>query len=853
MAGLLGAIIESGALPIDRAEILPYLTEADGKFISSEGPTWDFKESWPFSYSDSYFHGLCRLVCAFANTNGGLIIFGVADRNRKGGTNRILPNLDRFMQSFRQLTGQSFLHDFRRYSDEDVGSFEVLLVSPLPPNSMPLRFLTDGRHYPAGTIWVRQGHEVVAAAPRHIAQLYCRSAGDVDGINPEIDGSLPPSPATMRKFVGRMSTIDKIFGWLKQSDQPRTFLFGKGGSGKSTIAFQVAKVLRESGSGFMIEGDTPLEIVMFLSAKERELNTDTLSQKQFSYNDFKDERSLYEAIIIEGGSQLDSLDALSLEQLKIEVREVFNRISSFIVIDDIDTLTTKGLEAGFEFLIGALYKSKKKSKVLYTLRNAPAQALSNSIDVPGLEIGEEYSSFVKLASEQFKVDEPNPSVRDGELETVSERRPLVVESVIALRRRVDSYARAIELFKRSGGDDVRRYVFRREWDAIKPLSRGRELLAVLALYKAKISYDDLVALMYDNAAIIPDALDEVQEMFVQVERAGDTTLYRLNELTRSFVIEAAKELDRYGALKARVQKFVTNIYADSPELNALLRRTDRLIAAGRMNNDETFFKQAWQGLMVAKSVDAIGEDPRFMAACGYAALQLMPPNLTEAREYFQNSFSMRHGPEISYVREWFIAEQRHDMADVYTGKIVELVNQAREYDDSVRLEFSSRRAVTLYNLAKNGFHSEPQRSLDRLIEAMKMHARGYGATYNLDTKQSALFQKNFTNTTFLLKNYLTHAGKIDEIIRVIIDMTKEVGIKLDPLLEPVREICLAYLEQPPREAARSAGRLQHFSKTLAGSKCWIDIAVKNQCEKYCNEAVGELNKRQRELKRLNKS
>jgi energy-coupling factor transporter ATP-binding protein EcfA2 len=846
MAGTLGAIIEEGILPQNVEVILPFLTEADGLFISSEGPNWDFKESWPHSYSDSYFHGLCRLVCAFSNTSGGLIVFGVNDATRRGGKNRVQPNLDRFLQAFHQITGEMIRVDFRRYSSEEVDAFEVLLIPPLEQNRLPLRFLSDGRYYPAQTIWVRQGHEVVAASPRHIAQLYCRSAPDAHNGFAEIEGSLPPSPATMRTFVGRMATIDRIFSWLKLSDQPRTFLFGKGGSGKSTIAFQVAKVLRESGSGFLIEGDSPLETVMFLTAKERELNTDTLTEKGFSYNDFKDERSLYEAIITEGGSSFDSLDDMNLSDLRREVSDLFNRTSCFIVIDDIDTLTTKGLEAGFEFLIGALYKSKKKSKVLYTLRNAPSQAISNSIDVPGLASGTEYNEFVKLAADQFRVPPPEAACRNGELELISERRPLVIESVIALRRRVDSYERAIELFKQGGGDDVRRYVFRREWGAIRPSSRGRELLAVLALYKGKIAYDDLVALMYDNAAILPEALAEIQEMFVQVERSGESSSYSLNDLTRAFVMDAAKELDRYNALKARVQKFVTNIYAESPKLNSLLRKVDNLINSARWNKDSLLAKQAWQVLVEDKQDDSIREDPRYMAMCGYCALHLDPPNIADAREFFQNSFAMRHNPDAAYVREWFLFEQRNDMADFYTGKIFDLVGRAKGYDASTRLEFQSRRAVTLYNLARDGFYAEPERALSRLVEAMKLHADGYRNTFDQDTKQAALFERNFKNTTFLLKNRLLQAGRLDDVIKIIVDLLKEKGTKLDPLLEPVREITIAYLDMKgAKEVARAVGRLQYFGKTLSESDCWIDSAVKDQCVRYCREAQEELSRRQR--------
>lgn len=843
-------VIERGALPETPEAILPYLTEADGSFVLREGPLWDFKESWPHSYSDSYFHGLCRLVCAFANTNGGLIEFGVSDKSRVTVKNQIVPNIDRFAQAFQQLTGAHFVADFRQYESTVSGRFSVMLVPPLGGSELPLRFRAVSKHYTSGTIWVRQGHEVVAASPKHIAQLYCRDRRSNQELADEIDGTLPPSPATIRQFVGRMATVDQIFEWLKTSDQPRNFLHGKGGSGKSTIAFQIAKVLRESGSGFLIEGTDPLETVMFLTGKERELDAGTQTQRGVTYTDFKDERSLYEAILTEGSSDYDSLDNLTLVELKAGISSLFNVKSCFIVVDDIDTLTTKGLEAGFEFLIGALYKAKRRSRLLYTLRNAPSQALSNSIDVPGLNDAE-YLQFVELACSQFGVEPPGSKCRDEELSSVSERRPLVIESVVALRRRVDTYERAIELFKSSGGDDVRRYVFRREWDSIKPSSRGRELLALLAFYKAKIEYVDIVALMYDNAAIVPDALAEVQEMFVQVEREGETSLYRLNELTRSFVLDACKELDNYSALKARVSKFVTNIYADSPELSRTLRRVEQLLSASSRNSDPQAGQAAWSVLIQAKDNELIREDPRFMAACGFAALHLRPINIADAREYFQNSFAMRHGPDVQYIRAWFLAEQVLDGADHYTGVIYQLVDQAREYDDAIRLEFMSRRAAALYNIAKGGFWSDPEKSVTRLLEAIKLHARGYRMTASDNTKQAHTFQRNFTNSTFLLKNYLIKAGKFDDLVTHIVELAKLPGARLDPLLEPVREVAAAAVSfSTPVQAARVAGRMLHLGQTLRSADCWLDKAVRDQCAAYCFEAAGFLNKKRATTMRI---
>ena len=126
-------IISRGELPFDSAPLIAQLTEPSGKFITQEGSLWDFKREWPFSYSDSYFGGIARLICAFANSNGGLIIFGVHDEQRTGGHNRVSPNMDRLQQALDQLLSDRPSLSFRRYNDDSPHAIDVLLVSPKSP------------------------------------------------------------------------------------------------------------------------------------------------------------------------------------------------------------------------------------------------------------------------------------------------------------------------------------------------------------------------------------------------------------------------------------------------------------------------------------------------------------------------------------------------------------------------------------------------------------------------------------------------------------------------------------------------------------------------------------------------
>src|SRR5690606_15935692 len=185
--------------------------------------------------------------------------------------------------------------------------------------------------------------------------------------------------------------------------------------------------------------------------------------------DFTTERELYIKILLHGRWILDenALFDMNLEQLRHEIHEFFNYSSNVLIIDDIDTLTTKGIDAGSDFLYRVLCKANQPSKILYTLRNAPSQSISNSIEVPGL-LNEEYPDFVKECARHFRVPEPDQLTRDGPLSNLSERRPLVVESIIALVRTCGSYKRAIEAFEQqASGENVRDYVFKREWDSLR--------------------------------------------------------------------------------------------------------------------------------------------------------------------------------------------------------------------------------------------------------------------------------------------------------------------------------------------------------------------------------------------------
>ena len=221
-----------------------------------------------------------------------------------------------------------------------------------------------------GNIWVRSGHEVTQATPAHFPILLCQASDvNVDAVPAELGGSLPPSAATLKRFIGRIKVIEDLFNWLQNSDEPRTYLYGKGGSGKSTIAYEFATLLKSFGSEIALTGHDKPDAVLFLSAKEKMLQTHggpTIAEIE---PDFHNEWELFAKILYYGHWILDEETIAQLDSaaLRKELKAFFDYASVVVFIDDIDTLTNKGIDPGSDYIYRLLCRAKRTVKrYLYT-------------------------------------------------------------------------------------------------------------------------------------------------------------------------------------------------------------------------------------------------------------------------------------------------------------------------------------------------------------------------------------------------------------------------------------------------------------------------------------------------------
>jgi hypothetical protein len=711
---------------------------------------------------------------------------------------------------------------------------------------LPIRFVRSAGGYGAGTIWVRQGHEVIEAEPRHVPTLYCRTSEDFE-VDDHLSGGLPPSPATIKRFVGRLRTIDQVFRWLKTSDEPRTFLYGKGGSGKTTIAYEVAKVLRAEGSRTKIFDGEVLDNVIFVTAKQQTLDVIALSANPFVGLDFSDEKELYESILTLGNWTSEPLKDLSIDDLKSELKEFFNLTSNFIVIDDIDTLTTNAVEAGFDFLYGTLWRAKRRSKLLYTVRNAPTQSLANSIEVPGLE-GSDYLEFVKVCAEQFKVRPPDESLTTTRLAAVSEQRPLVIESVIALRRTTDNYSRAIQLFEEGSGEDVRKYVFQREWNSLSTDNHGRYALAVLALHGEPLSFEDIVALTRYDPTRVKDALAEVREMFLQINEVGENTTYQLGALTRAFVCGQSKQLDLYPALKERVEKYKRNFYPENPILSRLRDRVESFIHRAQRMSDGDALTRALELVSDPSLGPRITEDPRFMSLQAYVHVCQKPPRLDDARRLFRHVFAMKFEPDIEQLRKWFVAERFSDHGLQHCLDISDFVHRGKTYDEDTKVEFLARKATQLYNKGRNDIAFSPAEGMRDVAEALRLHLVCYSANFNVQSIKLDKTEEYARNTAFFLFSFLISNSQHDAFFDTVNLLCAKEQLKLDPLEEPLANAIgtLEVVRAVKPVLHKLSGRLDKVKRELNKSEQWYDRHAMQRVVDAATKASEALGRRAKE-------
>ncbi len=772
------------------------ILSADGRvFEAQETSIFDYKDQFPFSLSDEYFLGIVKLICALHNTYGGFIVFGVHDKTRTPGHNKVKINIERLNNVLRQkLTSPIecvyFPIVLHAYDDNANGQVDIIMIPRRSQTTPPVRFgKVEGKFRPS-QIFLRRSHETLEARSADLPFLFGRRqyqdmSSDAESLSQPIRAILPPSPATMRTFVGRLLTLERLWNWLFQEDEPRLFLYGKGGTGKSTIAFEFARLVSQNGSGICTSSGNPLNCIIYLSAKRREVVPERGVVVDTKCRDFSDSQSLFLAILYYAEWTDDEFGAAATEKyIEGYLKELFNARCILLIIDDIDTLTTQGVDAGFDTLFAILARSKGGSKVLYTLRNAPTHSLKNSIEIPGLDLENEYSEFVSNCCVQFRQPEPPKPVLEGRLSQVTERIPLLLEVIVGLRRTCGNYDDAIDLFERQSGEDVRRYLFEREYSSLPPDNKARYLLAALSLFEDPVSADDLQVVLRFDKEQVREALGNIDEIFLQksLSREKEDTFYSLSGVTKAYIASKREKLERLFTLRATVTTYHRSIHPNEKEIARLrfkvemCTRRGECVEALRLLEDTT---------LSAK----ITQHPDFQVLLGVVYANQLPPRVDKARTCFQYCADMRF-EHVEGMREWYNMELRSGYGLENAVEVCNYVISGKRYSPREKGEFFAKRGYIYELLGKKEYFTNKEKSLRHFANSLRSQLIAYdilSCHSSLDTNKNRTWIARCLTSLF---NKCQDGALLDilqVVSEVVCNRSDEVGreILADPLLEPL--------------------------------------------------------------------
>ena len=708
-------------------------------FVVQESLHWDYKDVFPKKLASDFGAGIVRLTCAFCNTYGGLIIFGVEDATKRPVGNSQPVDVERFNTFLRNHLSSPIECIHREYNIHTSGKelrIDVLLVPKRPGGTAPIRNSQTIGKYRPGCIFHREGHEVVQATSTTLPLLYMsrEDYGLESGGHARvaIERAIPPPTATMKEFIGRRDVMDRLWKWLIYDDDPRFYLYGRGGSGKSTIAYDFAKRVSDSWKNqSIVEGQT-LDLVIYLSAKTRELNPIKGRIQKSELTDFGTARDQFIAIIeASGGFGAEKPEELTDDTIVYRLKNVFRQFTILLVVDDIDTLTTKGLDSGSDLLYRILVKSPKGGKVLYTLREEPLLSVNQSQVVTGLDPELEYIDFVDSCCRQFGVKEPSPEFMMGTLSETSECLPLVLETIIGFRRTTGNYHEATELWRDKRGEEAREYLFRREYDRLASDNRARNLLLLLLLLETPIPTSILLAILQCTPNQLTDSIAAVKDLFLTVDDDSDgESLYSIGAVTKAFIDHVSVDLPHYQTLRQRVNYYRIENITQSPEVAAAVIQLERRLS----DNDVNGAREYYESMKIRANVS---EHPRIQRAAGDIYARQDPPDLERARLHYQAAVNAEY-LDRTMMRNWFYMELNQGLF-ARAAKVCRMVIDRDRFSAAARSEFHSKRGLTYRSEARQLMGDSPTSGVRKYVTALNAYAISVDISFNnegLETEQS---------------------------------------------------------------------------------------------------------------------
>ena len=286
----------------------------------------------------------------------------------------------------------------------------------------------------------------------------------------ELGGTLPPAIEIVSEFVGRDAEMRELSTWLTRDDDHHMVIWGYGGSGKSALAYQFARAVRDSAP-------SSLQAVVWLSAKVREF---VESETRDRLADFDSVESFGRAF----WAAIYDAEPSTSQGVRDSIIRELSETPMLLIVDDIDSVLD--IQDLARFLLYEIRTTK--SKVIYTSRQR----------IPGLQTVEvrgfsdtELTAFVRVRAREYELNVENCLDRIGAIRSVTDGFPLFVDDL--LRHAIlDGLKEAIEDWSQRRGDAAREYALRRQLSSLG--EAAQRVLIALAVASRPVSSHELATI-----------------------------------------------------------------------------------------------------------------------------------------------------------------------------------------------------------------------------------------------------------------------------------------------------------------------------------------------------------------------
>jgi hypothetical protein len=308
--------------------------------------------------------------------------------------------------------------------------------------------------------------------------------------------------------------------------------------------------------------------------------------------------------------------------------------------------------------------------------------MKSAIPVPGLDRATEFPEMIKICCSVFGVPEPVDAETE-ELDRVTSRLPLLIETVVGLRKFAGSYTEALRAFSERGGDDARRYLYQREYDRLDQAGKSRQLLAALALLEEPVDFSTLIQVLQFSRDVVLDAMGECGSIFLSTqEGVGGDTLYQLTPPSVPFLLTVSRQLSYFGAIEKRVLHRKTTDLQISPREAGILASLERSIRKEDFRAITDLCEQL-------PNNDLALENPRIRCLLGQGYSMLGGNYREKARESFKHAEGLGFY-DAFMMRRWFYMEFTSGYGLAEAERICGVVINNKDFAPKLRSEFSSK-------------------------------------------------------------------------------------------------------------------------------------------------------------------